>query len=108
MRFKMIGYGRFHYAAGRNVVEWPLVGLALQKNYISVYFTPRVDGRPVTERYAADLGASRVGENNFSFAKVAQLNATVLAALLTETDRLFFEVAESMAAFELVSDRSKA
>lgn len=104
MRFKMIGYGRFHYAAGGKVVEWPVVGLALQKNYISAYFTQQVDGRPVTERYAAGLGALRVGVNNFSFVKVAQLDATVLAALLTETDRLFFDVPESMAAFELVGD----
>jgi hypothetical protein len=37
MRFKMIGYGRFRYLAraGKSV-EWPVVGVALQKNYISV------------------------------------------------------------------------
>ena len=102
MRFKMIGYGRFHHSAKGRLVEWPVVGLALQKNYISAYFTPRVDGRPVTEPYAADLGASRVGLNNFSFATVVQLDATVLTALITETDRLFFDVPESMAAFDLM------
>lgn len=105
MRFKMIGYGRFHYAARGKIVEWPVVGLALQKNYISAYFTPRVDGRPVTERYAAQLGASRMGENNFSFISVAQLDAGALTELLTETSRLFFEVPNSMAAFELVVEQ---
>lgn len=47
MRFKMIGYGRFHYRArsGKSV-ERPVVGVALQKNYISVYLSVAKDGAP--------------------------------------------------------------
>ena len=40
MRFKMIGYGQFHYrASSGELVGWPVVGLALQKNYVSVYLS---------------------------------------------------------------------
>ena len=38
MRMKMIGYGKFHYAVkSRKTIEWPIIGVALQKSYISVY-----------------------------------------------------------------------
>jgi hypothetical protein len=34
----MIGYGKFHYAVkSRKTIEWPIIGVALQKSYISVY-----------------------------------------------------------------------
>ncbi len=37
MRFKTIGCGKFHYVAkSGQEVEWPVVGVALQKSYISV------------------------------------------------------------------------
>src|SRR5690348_11256272 len=53
MRFKMIGYGKFHYAASDGTaVEWPVVGLALQKNYMSVYVLPRKNGRSIVDDYA--------------------------------------------------------
>ena len=39
MRMKMIGYGRFRYAIkSGKTTEWPVIGVALQKNYISVYY----------------------------------------------------------------------
>jgi hypothetical protein len=38
MRFKMIGYGKsFYRATAGETVEWPVVGVALQKNYISIF-----------------------------------------------------------------------
>src|ERR1700743_3136032 len=53
MRFRMIGYGRFHYMArDEKQVEWPVVGVALQKNYISVYLSVTKDGAPLIQSYA--------------------------------------------------------
>jgi hypothetical protein len=49
MRFKMIGYGKsFYHATAGEQVEWPVVGVALQKNYISVYFAVTKRGAAVT------------------------------------------------------------
>ena len=61
MRFKMIGYGESFYRAttGENV-EWPVVGVALQKNYISVYFAVTKRGAAVTDPYAGRLGELRM------------------------------------------------
>src|SRR5579863_8920502 len=61
MRFKMIGYGKSQYlAAGAGTyVEWPAVGVALQKNYISVYLSVMKDGAPLLASYAGKLGELR-------------------------------------------------
>ena len=68
MRFKMIGYGKFHYQAARSemFIEWPAVGVALQKNYISVYISVLKKGTPLLASYAGTLGELRSGGNNFS------------------------------------------
>ncbi len=65
MRFKMIGYGEsFYRATTGEKVEWPVVGVALQKNYISVYFAVTRRGAAVTDRYAGRLGELRMGQGN--------------------------------------------
>jgi hypothetical protein len=89
MRFKMIGYGKFHYTAGTGEkVAWPVIGVALQKNYISVYLSATKNGAPVLRAYAGKLGATRSGGNNFSFESFDDLDVTVLSALFTEVGRI--------------------
>jgi hypothetical protein len=81
----MIGYGRFHYAIkSGKTTPWPVVGVALQKSYVSVYFSVARDGAPIVAAYAGKLGALRSGRNNFSFVAFADLNAEVLSSLLAE------------------------
>ena len=95
MRFKMIGYGRsFHRTRGGKVVEWPVVGVALQKNYISVYFSVTKDGAPMTQDAAGRLGEVRMGRNNFSFEAFEKLDSDAVANLVAEAARLF-EIIES-------------
>ncbi|PLP60928.1 hypothetical protein CYK37_01080 [Mesorhizobium loti] len=83
MRMKMIGYGQFPYAisSGKQTV-WPVIGLALQRNYISLYFAVTLDSRPIVALYADRLGAFRAGRNNFSFERFPDLNVDVLEALV--------------------------
>ena len=90
MRFKMIGYGKYYYL-GRNgtAVEWPAVGVALQKSYISVYFSLAKDGAPLAQSYAGRLGELRMGRNNFSFRKFAELDAQTASTLFAEAGSLF-------------------
>ena len=85
MRMQMIGYGKSRYAtkAGQSV-EWPVIGLALQKNYISVYVSVTKDGEPIVQTYAGTLGALRIGRNNFSFARFDDLNIPALSSLVAE------------------------
>lgn len=90
MRMKMIGYGRFQYAikSGRTT-SWPVIGAALQKNYISVYLAVTRGRKSLVSCYAGKLGELRSGGNNFSFEKFADLNASVVGSLFTEAADIF-------------------
>jgi len=85
MRMQMIGYGQFHYAIkSGKTTSWPVIGVALQKNYISVYLSVTKDGAPIMKSYAGKLGELRAGGNNFSFEKFDDLNAKALTSLFNE------------------------
>ena len=90
MRMKMIGYGKFRYAikSGKST-EWPVIGVALQKNYISVYVTVTRQGAPLVSRYAGKLGELRVGGNNFSFERFDDLKQDAVSALFAEVAGIF-------------------
>lgn len=91
MRFKMIGYGKFRYEAKPGkYVSWPVIGVALQKNYISIYISVTKRGKPIVGGYYADkLSALRSGRNNFSFEGFEDLNARALSALFKEVGGIF-------------------
>jgi hypothetical protein len=90
MRMKMIGYGRFQYAIkSGKTTPWPVIGIALQKNYISLYLAVTRNGRPLVSCYAGKLGELRAGGNNFSFERFADLNAQMLGALVAEAAAIF-------------------
>jgi hypothetical protein len=90
MRFKMIGYGQFHYPTKSGArVAWPVIGVALQKNYISVYFAIAIDDKPVVDPYVGKLGELRSGINNFSFQSFDELEPKALAALFADAASIF-------------------
>jgi len=90
MRMKMIGYGRFRYAIkSGKTAEWPVIGVALQKNYISVYVAVTRAGAPLVPSYAGRLGELRTGGNNFSFEKFDDLIAPIASALFAEAAAIF-------------------
>lgn len=90
MRMKMIGYGKFRYAikSGKSTA-WPVIGVALQKNYISVYVAVTRNGAAIVRAYAGKLGELRAGGNNFSFERFDDLNAPVLSSLFAEVAGIF-------------------
>jgi hypothetical protein len=87
MRMTLIGYGSFRYEmpSGQQVT-WPIVGLALQKNYISMYTSVIKEEALITDRYKGTLGELRSGTGNFSFVTFDQLNRDAVAALLKDID----------------------
>lgn len=90
MRMKMIGYGKFRYAIkSGKTTEWPVIGVALQKNYISVYVSVTKAGAPLVPAYEGKLGELRMGGNNFSFVKFDDLRPPALASLLAEAGTIF-------------------
>lgn len=86
---EIIGYGDLtHSRPGKPVVEWFIVGLAQQKNYLSVYVSAVEDGRYLSERYGPDLGKVKVGKSSISFKRVADIDLERLAALVTRAREL--------------------
>jgi hypothetical protein len=90
MRMKMIGYGKFRYAIkSGSMIEWAVVGVALQKNYVSVYVAVTKAGAPIVKDYVGRLGELRSGNNNFSFARFDDLNLAALSSLFAEAGAVF-------------------
>jgi hypothetical protein len=87
MRMGLIGYGAFQYEMNSGArVEWPIIGMALQKNYLSLYTSVYAGDAPIVDRYAGTLGELRAGANNFSFVTADQLDRAVVAALIRDIE----------------------
>jgi len=84
----IIGYGHVTYKGSRGDVEWFVVGLALQKNYISVYVSA-VDGKQyLAEKHKDKLGKAKVGKSSISFNKLEDINLEVLLSLVKHAKQL--------------------
>lgn len=72
---RIIGYGAYRYR-GRSGAEgeWFVVGLAAQKNYLSLYVNAAEDGRSLAKRYAPRLGKVRAGSANLQFKRASDLD----------------------------------
>ena len=90
MRLKMIGYGTFSYAIkSGKTTSWPVVGVALQKNYISVYVSVTKGDAPIVPSYTGRLGEKRSGGNNFSFETFDHLDCDAVSSLFAEIGCIF-------------------
>jgi hypothetical protein len=76
---RIIGYGAYRYK-GRSGAEgeWFVVGLAAQKNYLSLYVNAADDDGYVIKRYADRLGKVKVGSANLQFKRAADVDLEVL------------------------------
>jgi len=86
MEFGMPGYGKYHYryASGREG-DWVLVGLASNKNYISLYVTAtNGDGTYLAESYRLRLPNASIGKSCVRFRRVSDVDTAVLAELVRE------------------------
>lgn len=81
--YNMLGYGSFPYRNyKKEVVEWPVIALANQKNYVSIYVCAVVDGAYVAETHAEQLGKVSVGKSCIRFKKLEDVNLAELAKVL--------------------------
>lgn len=84
MGMSLIGYGKFQYRvrSSPEPIDWPVIGLALQKNHISLYVSAVRDGRYLVEDYASELGKVSLGRNCVRFAKADDLDGSGLGSLV--------------------------
>lgn len=80
---KIIGYGTFSYTnSSGKTTNWFMVGLAAQKNYISMYVNAVDDDGYVLKKYADRLGKAKVGSASISFKSVEDINLDILMELV--------------------------
>jgi len=86
MEFGMLGYGKYHYkyASGREG-DWMKVGIANNKQYISLYCCAGDERGYVAERYKQRLPKANIGKACVRFKRLSDLDEDALRDLLRET-----------------------
>lgn len=83
--YNMLGYGVFKYNNYKNeIIDWPVIALANQKKYVSVYVCAAVDGEYVAEKLKDKLGKVSVGKSCIRFNKLENVNLDVLKEVIQQ------------------------
>lgn len=83
MAYNMPGYGSFKYRNyKKEMINWPIISLASQKNYISIYVCALDQGQYLAEKHQKELGKVSVGKSCIRFKKVEDLNLATLKEVL--------------------------
>jgi uncharacterized protein YdhG (YjbR/CyaY superfamily) len=84
----MLGYGSFRYRNyKKEVIDWPIVALANQKQYISLYICALEQGEYLAEKYSDELGTVSVGKSCIRFKKLEEVNLSELKKILRKAAR---------------------
>lgn len=79
----MPGYGSFPYKNyKKEMIEWPIIALANQKNYVSIYVCAIDGDEYVAEKHKKDLGKAKVGKSCISFKNLEDINLKVLEDII--------------------------
>lgn len=82
---EIVGYGDLYQPRPKSEpVHWFVVGLALQKDNISIYVNAVTDGQYLGKVYGKALGKVKLGSASIGFRSLADVDLDVLAALLRE------------------------
>ncbi len=86
--YNMLGYGSFKYKNYKSeVIDWPTVALANQKNYVSVYVCAVDNGEYLAEKHKERLGKVSVGKSCIRFKKLEDVNLDVLKQVILEAEK---------------------
>jgi uncharacterized protein YdhG (YjbR/CyaY superfamily) len=81
--YNMIGYGSFKYLDyKKREIDWPIVAVASQKNYVSVYVCALEEGEYLAEKYKDKLGKVSVGKSCIRFKKISDVNSETLSMII--------------------------
>ncbi len=79
----MLGYGVFKYSNyKKEIIDWPLIALAAQKNYISLYVCAVDTKGYIAEQHKSTLGKVSVGKSCIRFKRLEDVNITELKKVL--------------------------
>jgi hypothetical protein len=88
LAYNMLGYGSFQYKNyKKEMIEWPVIALANQKNYVSIYVCAVDNGEYLAEKRKESLGKVSVGKSCIRFKRIDDLNLPELKKLIAEAAR---------------------
>lgn len=84
-----LGYGKYHYkyASGREG-DWFVIGLASQKNYISLYFCVLDKKQYMAEKYKKKLPRASIGKSCVRFKKLQDVDLKIIKEMISKSTRL--------------------
>lgn len=81
--YNMPGYGSFKYKNyKKEIIDWPVISIASQKNYISIYVCSVENGKYLAEKHKNELGKVSVGKSCIRFKKLSDLNLKTLEQVI--------------------------
>lgn len=84
----MIGYGSFNYLDSKKQKKaWPVISLAYQKNYITIYVCGRFDDKAEVENLKKDLGKLTKGLSCIRFKKTEEIKLDALKKVLKGAEK---------------------
>ena len=87
--YNMLGYGSFPYKNyKREKVSWPVIALANQKNYMSIYVCAIDNGKYIAEKNKMKLGKVSVGKSCIRFKKLEDLNLPALKKVIKLAEKM--------------------
>lgn len=86
---QIVGYGILDYRnKSGDDVQWFLVGLAAQKDHISMYVNAVEDGQYLLAQYEGRLGKAKLGSASISFTSLDDVDIAALGELLSRAGEL--------------------
>ncbi len=81
--YNMLGYGAFPYKNYKKEdIEWPVISLANQKGYVSLYVCAVNQGGYVAEQFAKELGNVSVGKSCIRIKKLENIHLPTLKKVI--------------------------
>jgi hypothetical protein len=81
--YNMLGYGSFPYKNyKKEIIEWPIIAMASQKQYMSIYVCALDKGVYIAEKHKDALGKVSVGKSCIRFKKLEDLHLPTLKKVL--------------------------
>lgn len=79
----MIGYGSFYYLdSKKQKKDWPIISLANQKNYITIYVCAIIEDKAGAAGYKKDLGKLTKGLSCIRFKNIEEIKLETLKTVL--------------------------
>lgn len=80
----MLGYGEMTWQNQSASGVWPLIGVAPQKNNISIYVAAEKDGVPLPQLYKERLGKALMGKNCIRIRRLASVPLDALRSAVLD------------------------